>query len=728
MNRDYKLLHERLKPHYEEIVRSLIPDGKKIGKVYMAGSIGGGEGDSFKFDLETGVSKDFANGEKGFGDVIALFQHVSGGGMSSAYDELNERFGIFPSQKQVGKRKVGEWTYYGLDEKPIMRVARYDLNGVKSYSQNRFENGTWVFKAPIDKRPLYGLEKLASWSGDILLVEGEKCVDSIGDTVLGNFLPMTWPGGAKAECKVDFSPIYGRNVTLWPDNDSPGIDCMARIAKHLSKNGCSIKIFSPPADTPKGWDAADWVGKNAGNFENLKELFEKNCKNYDPPDPTLATVSESDIAISAGCEAEVDPGQSLQMPVRYDQFGLMLDSHGKPIGNAANVVRILKQGDFVGHLWFDSFYNTIFSDFNGKKAQWSDKDTVNLLVHLQNDFRLPRLTKTVISEGVLCASMLDTRNEPRQWLLDLEWDRENRLEGFLENYFGCAATEYNQKVGLSWMVSLANRILNPGCKVDQMVVLESPEGWLKSTAIEVLADPWYVATHESVTNKDFYMQIQGHIIIEIEELDSFTRTFRERETIKAAISRKTDKFRPPYGHLVQEFPRQCIFVGTTNKVQYLHENTGLRRFLPVKVGSINLKALRRDRDQIFAEARELCEEKYPYWQLPHGSREQQSLREEHDAWQEIVSDWLRGQYKKEFSTREICAEALKIEVGKISWQDQRRIGKVMRQIGAISKSRWIDGEARHCFTLPNDFLQQGDDLLRQSHFPDDDDKDGPLPY
>ena len=222
------------------------------------------------------------------------------------------------------------------------------------------------------------------------------------------------------------------------------------------------------------------------------------------------------------------------------------------------------------------------------------------------------------------------------------------------------------------------RILEPGCKVDNMIVLEGGQGKYKSTTLELIAGGWYTEAREQVTSKDFYLQMHGKLIIEIAELDAFSKA--EVNTIKKVITCRVDRYRPPYGRSSQDFPRQCVFVGTTNEENYLRDHTGGRRFWPIKIGTIDLERIKADRDQLYAEAVHFYKEGATWWEMPMDqTMEQQEDRREMDEWETIIGNFLKC--KEEISTAQVGMECLKIEAAKLDITAQRRIGKVMRSLG-----------------------------------------------
>lgn len=191
-------------------------------------------------------------------------------------------------------------------------------------------------------------------------------------------------------------------------------------------------------------------------------------------------------------------------------------------------------------------------------------------------------------------------------LSELAWDGERRIDTFLEKYFGAIAAPeqltYMRAVSRRWLISLVARALQPGCKCDTVLIVEGPQGVGKSRGLEALVTkPYFLDTALELGDRDTMLSIAGAWLVELGELASLNRS-RDVERQKQFISSKVDKFRAPYGRTVEESPRRCIFVGTTNRDDYLADDTGNRRYWPVRVTRVDVDAIVRDRDLILAEA------------------------------------------------------------------------------------------------------------------------------
>ena len=181
--------------------------------------------------------------------------------------------------------------------------------------------------------------------------------------------------------------------------------------------------------------------------------------------------------------------------------------------------------------------------------------------------------------------------------------------------------------------------------------------------------------------KDVSQHLRGRWLIEVGVMHAMNRA--EATLLKSFITRQVERYRPAYGHFEVEEPRQCLFIGTTNSATYLKDESGGRRFWPVKTGAIGIDGLAEDRDQLFAEAAHLYQNGEPWW--PDREFEQkfikpeQEARYEADAWEEAIRAYLVNRTKVKIS--EVAEGALSFVRSKIGTADQRRIAAILELLG-----------------------------------------------
>jgi predicted P-loop ATPase len=276
------------------------------------------------------------------------------------------------------------------------------------------------------------------------------------------------------------------------------------------------------------------------------------------------------------------------------------------------------------------------------KGEWSDHEDRCAAEWLQKQGIL--VSVEVAGQAVQTSARDHPFHPVKAYLQELAWDGVERLNRWLCTYLGADDTEYSHAIGSRWLISAVARIFRPGAKADCCLILEGPQGIRKSTALRTLAGEYFTDELADLGSKDAAMQTRGVWVIELSELDSFSHS--EVARIKAFMSRTTDRFRPPYGMRLVESLRQCVFAGTVNHSTYLRDETGGRRFWPVTCGRIDIDALSRDRNQLWAEAKTQFDAGSVWWletaELVQMASDQQMERYEGDPWEEVIGPWVDG--------------------------------------------------------------------------------------
>ncbi len=260
------------------------------------------------------------------------------------------------------------------------------------------------------------------------------------------------------------------------------------------------------------------------------------------------------------------------------------------------------------------------------------------------------------------------------------WDGIRRLDSWLTNYLGAEEKPYSSAVGRVVLIAAVRRVRQPGCKFDEMLILEGPQGRGKSSALRILTGrpEWFhdkVPLHD--TTQRIFESIHGKWILEVSELACFGQA--QVENLKNVVAQQVDRTRLPYDRIPRDFPRQCIFCGTTNDRSYLRDPTGNRRYWPVQVGDIRLADLERDRDQLWSEAAaaeatgETIRLSSELWAAA-GSEQEERMRI--DPWEEVLEEKLEGK-----TGRIRTGEFAKLLFVSLERLDAHRLGGILRRLG-----------------------------------------------
>jgi predicted P-loop ATPase len=323
---------------------------------------------------------------------------------------------------------------------------------------------------------------------------------------------------------------------------------------------------------------------------------------------------------------------------------------------------------------------------------WHDEDDVRTAAWMQRQGIM--VSKEIAGQAVQTIAREFPFHPIREYLNGLAWDKIPRINDWLTLYISVDPSDYARAVGAKWLIGAVARIFQPGCKNDTCLVLEGPQGLLKSTALRTLACPWFTDEISDLGTKDAAMQVRGVWIIELAELDAMSRT--EASRTKAFMSRSADRYRPPYGRHLIEVPRESVFAGTANHDTYLKDETGGRRFWPIRCGSIRVEDLRRDRDQLWAEAVARYRTGETWWidsvELNATAAEEQQERYDEDAWQPLVEEWVQG--RERVTLDQILRDCLGKEPRDWTQGDKTRVARCLRAIGWTRKRAPKDERGR----------------------------------
>lgn len=416
--------------------------------------------------------------------------------------------------------------------------------------------------------------------------------------------------------------------------------------------------------------------------------------------------------------------------IDFNPLRLDLNKQGTPRVSLANVMTVLT-GDpaWEGVIAFNAFaeepvilrqppQRSCDAVKTPPGSPWTPQDSTRTATWIAAAHRF-NPPSSMVTEAMMALAQQNSFHPIRAYLDGLKWDGNARLDTFFANYCGASPNSYSCGVARMLFISAVARVRRPGAKVDTIVVLEGAQGLGKSTMLSALAGTWFADTPISLGDKDAYQSLRGVWVYELAELASFKG--RDATRIKSFASSPSDHYRPSYEPRARSVPRQCVFVATTNETEYLSDPTGSRRFWPQRVGRIDLAAIRRDRDQLWAEADVMFKRKVPWWpdaELDVLGGEEQSKRFEGDPWAESIAAWLANPTMKDrdergalfvdrldptvgFTMGEILQHAVGMPIERQDKRAQARASDVlrvtgwcrgpMRREGEMRVRRWIRG-------------------------------------
>lgn len=511
---------------------------------------------------------------------------------------------------------VYTYTFCGNDAPAFTKLR---LTG-KKMLYGTLGNGRFTYglngKHRRDMRAIYGSPEAirkATETGELIFIpEGEKDVDNL---VKRGYTAFTY-GGAGDWQSVFADILKEANVVILADNDPPGIKVADQILSDLKGKAKFAKVMIPTPDIPKG-DISDFFGTGHTN-EEFETLIRQQS--------TVVTTKPCGLSVP-----EVQP--LLSYSVTYDSSGNEKSRKVKQI--ISNVETILdNDGRTAGKIRFNDFSRQTFLFGNvpweseNNCRPWSSFDDSNLFALLQADYEMK--DRQNYFDALKNVSMRNRFHPIKDILNSLRWDNQEHIKGLLPNYLGIEDSTYNYEVFKLFMLGAVSRIFEPGCKFDYTVIFRGEQGLGKSTFLRLLAldDAWFNDSLDSLDGDSAAQKLSGSWIIELAELKSLARTAGGVDSVKRFLSATQDKYRAPYERRTDIFLRQCVFAGTTNKEDFLQDETGNRRFLIIEVGinkptkSIFEPEVLNDIKMAWAQAVHIYKADHPKLVLPESCRQQ----------------------------------------------------------------------------------------------------------
>jgi|TARA_R110002167_G_scaffold132696_2_gene317050 predicted P-loop ATPase len=348
-------------------------------------------------------------------------------------------------------------------------------------------------------------------------------------------------------------------------------------------------------------------------------------------------------------------------------------------------------------VWLNEFSNAIYLDEKPLK----DTDYTRIKRWMFKQYGVHFSTDMIVEATNFIAEQ-NGKNPLTNWLNSNVWDGVPRMDEWLVRGCGAEDNKLNREIGRRWLIQCVARAMEPGCKADCVLILVGPQGARKSTTFRILGSPEYFCdTPMDIGSSNAYMQIHRAWIYEVAELDSIRRA--RNSSTKAFLSAQEDTFRLPYARQTVTLKRHTVFCGTTNKAEFITDETGSRRYWPIQVGKMDTDWTEHNRSQLWAESA-VAYKNGEKWFLEDQAQnvldEQSSDFRQFDPWHEIVERYIRANGLN-MSTTDLMEQGLKLEKYQMTRASEMRVGDIMRQLGFDRVRKRVFGDRKYVWVEAN---------------------------
>ncbi|OKH38336.1 hypothetical protein NIES2119_09880 [[Phormidium ambiguum] IAM M-71] len=571
-------------------------------------------------------------------------------------------------KKKVRPKGTRYWVYLEtFTKKPLVRVCRTDdgEGGKPNRWQERWNEKTkkWVkglTGISRDEISVYRYHEIRQAIKDkqpIFIVEGEPCADALWDLGLA---ATTNIGGSGKWTETDTDDLAGaEQIILCPDRDKPGLKHMEEIAENFPAAKWLYAYPDSPFWEPgriaesKGLDVADWIGDFNLKADDILKAVEPKRKFAQPK---IKTENESD---------EEDKEQKFN-----SKTNAKLHFIRNKIGNKLSYNLLKKYIEYNRNPLVDEL-----DDQGGAKLFIAEE----LDIDVSDGDGLAILNK--IAKENSYHPVLDYLESCYQ-----KYGTDNSiLDNFAFRYFG-SSDPLHQTYITKHLIASCKRAFEPGCKYDTILILQGKTGLRKSTFFKVLhGEEFFTDSVTGTEEKDSLMILARYWCCEYGEFEAITRK-KEKEELKRFLSRDTDDYRAPYARVCKPHPRSFVFAGTANRDDFLQDETGSRRYMPIPVGvyTIPIETLRAERDRIWGAAMAL----YRAGVSCELSREEMEIQKvlnedfsQVDPWQDAISAYVEERKSEFIPTTQILEKAIGLDVAQMDVMANRRANAVMMILG-----------------------------------------------
>lgn len=626
------------------------------------------------------------------------------------------------------------WEY--ADEHDVLGYkVRFTVQGKKAFITIAWaDNGQgrigWTMRPIPTPSPLYGLARLLRYKdARVVVFEGEKKADIFNRLKIPKTIGIGFNGGTTGFDNVDWSPLVGRSVVLWPDIQRAGINSWLGtrtkpgLAHQLTELGVeNLRFIAPISGKNDGWNVDDAVDDGWSAEDVIRHMRDQirpfaqvvEAREQKPePEPVVQAKTTPDNVIKLDDRRRPEPAgmtgtylievpETEPGPSAWRVDAKSTDAGGLKAKAAWNHMLWLYLHPMVWRAYaYDEFAQRVvwlrkMPWQTREKWRFFDDNDAHQLAAMMSKDGLDPTPKQVGAMMLAAAERLKTVHPIRDYLKSLVWDGVPRLDTWLIDYCGAERRHMNCVFGRKWMISAVARIMNPGAKVDAMLVLEGKQNLGKSLVFQILGSA-VSADHvhqnlSKVGDKDTMISLQGKWIAEMAELDGLSKA--SVSEMKAWLSTSRDILRRPYATNAEEIPRQFVVGGTVNPtgVGYLRD-TENRRFLPVEVTKVDVDGLRAVVDQLWAEATHRHADGETWWLDKDeyvAAQAIQEIRREEDPWLVRVDEAITAGVPLRIPP--ILEAILPEDASKHTKQAQQRVADILKTLGYERVRAYDDGK------------------------------------
>lgn len=601
-------------------------------------------------------------------------------------------YAVEQPKKKVRPKGTRYWVYTeAFTKKPLVRVCRTDdgEGGKPQRWQERWNEKTkkWVkgltgiSRDDISVYRYHEVRQAIKDKKPIFIVEGEPCADALWNLGLA---ATTNIGGSGKWQETDTNDLAGaEQIILCPDRDKPGLKHMEEIAENFPAAKWLYAYPDSPFWEPgrisesKGLDVADWIEDFNLTADDILKAVE--------PKRTFDTQPDSKPD-----EPELKFNSKLNKKLHQIECRL---------GN---------------HLSYNEFKKRIEIDYQPISDDLNDQGGAKLFIAETLDLDIGDSDAVAILNRV-------AKKQPYHPVRDYLEECYSRygtdttiLESIALRYFG-ASEPIHQTYIIKHLIGSVKRVFEPGCKYDSMLILKGEQGAKKSTWLRTLyGDENFTDSVLGTEEKDSLMALSQYWACEYSEFETIS-TKKDVSQLKSWLARNRDDYRAPYAKTVKSHPRTFVLVGSTNRDDFLKDETGSRRFMIIPVErDIPIEQLVEERDRIWGAAVSLYRAGVASYLSSVEMKLQKIINEDYtqvDPWSDIIAAYLVNETREFIPTCHLLEKAIGLEANQMGTQESKRVAAIMLQFGFKRQRRRVNGILQWGFvTVPDDDHKIADDL------------------